>query len=296
MAAWHEIAHRAARVKGSGRFFVEATMRWPFTTVACAVSLACAATTASAQICMGDRAKRALSCSGGGAKDFDAAAGRSAVRLRSVAQPGKGAPPAAAPAKFDGLDDRSIRLQARQRVLLTVEVQRVESLFSTSKRNAPDRMQLARRLADGYVELESAALRDKIEAETRRDTTTTAAMDRIARAARKRAIEMYALVAADYPTASSLDDVLYYYLAYEYEQAGDSKNARAAYYALIQKAPTSKYIPNAYLAFGELFFTEAQADPAKWDLAAQAYAEVVSIPRRPTKRTATPGTSWRTCT
>ncbi len=252
-------------------------MRWLLTTVVCALSLACAATTASAQVCIGDRAKQALACSAGGAKEFDAAAGGRAVRLHAVAQAGKAAPPKAVPAKFDGLDDRSIRLQARQRVLLTVEVQRLESLFSTSKRNAPDRMQLARRLADGYVELESAAFRDKLDAEARRDAATTAAMDRITKAARKRAIEMYTLVAADYPTAPSLDEVLYY-LAYEHEQAGDSKNARAAYYALIQKAPTSKYVPNAYLAFGELFFTEAQGDPAKWDLAAQAYAEVLKYP------------------
>ena len=252
-------------------------MRWLLTSIACATVLLGASTTASAQVCISDRAKLALACGGGGPKDFDATQGRSGAQIHTVAPAAKAAPPKTTPAKFDGLDDRTIRLQARQRVLLTVEVQRVESLFSTSRRNAPDRMQLARRLADGYVELESAAFRDKVEAEAKRDAATTGEMDRIMKGARKRAIELYTLVARDYPTAASLDEVLYY-LAYEYEQAGDAKNARATYYELIQKAPTSKYIPNAYLAFGELFFTEAQGDPAKWDLAAQAYAEVIKYP------------------
>ena len=97
------------------------------------------------------------------------------------------------------------------------------------------------------------------------------------KAARKKAIENYTLIVNDYPTYGQLDEVLYY-LAYEYEQASDLKNARSVYYDLIKKAPDSKYIPNAYLAFGELFFNEAQGDPSKWDLAAQAYSEVIKYP------------------
>ena len=54
---------------------------------------------------------------------------------------------------------------ARQRALLVTEIQGLESLFATTPKNAPDRPQLARRLAEGYVELESAAFRDKTEAE-----------------------------------------------------------------------------------------------------------------------------------
>ena len=69
-----------------------------------------------------------------------------------------------------------------------------------------------------------------------------------------------------------------YYLAYEYEQAEDLQNARKVYFELIEKAPKSPYIPNAYLAFGELFFQEAQGDPTKWDLSAAAYKEVIKYP------------------
>ena len=74
-----------------------------------------------------------------------------------------------------------------------------------------------------------------------------------------------------------MDEVLYY-LAYEYEQAKDLQNARKATTNLIEKAPQSPYIPNAYLAFGELFFQEAQGDPSKFDLAAAAYKEVIKYP------------------
>src|SRR5262249_16326669 len=96
-------------------------------------------------------------------------------------------------------------------------------------------------------------------------------------AARKKAIDYYTLLKNGYPNYSQMDEVLYY-LAYEYEQGQDYANPRKAYYELIQKAPQSKYIPNAYLAFGELFFNEAQGDPSKWDLAAASYAEVVKYP------------------
>ncbi|MDB4933241.1 MAG: hypothetical protein JWP87_213 [Labilithrix sp.] len=254
--------------------------------------------TASAQTrtaaCIDEKAKQSFACAGAGPKELDASQRRTGVDLHAVQPPARASahakPPAPSASESGPRDDRKIRLEARQRALLAVEVQRIESLFAGTRKNAADRHQIARRLADGYVELESAAFRDKTEAEIRRDAlkpknaaaaggeqTQANEADRVMKGARKRAIELYTLVAADYPTHPLLDEVLYY-LAYEYEQAGDLKNARAVYYELIQKAPTSKYVPNAYLAFGELFFNEAQGDPSKWDLAAQAYTEVVKYP------------------
>lgn len=187
-------------------------------------------------------------------------------------------------------DERKSRLQARQRALLVTEIQGLERLFETTKKNAPDRPQLGRRLAEAYVELEAAAFRDKTEAEIKRDSlkksnpqgagqqqTQANQAAAVLKAARKKAIDYYTLIVNDYPNYGQLDEVLYY-LAYEYEQANDLKNARSVYYDLIKKRPDSKYIPNAYLAFGELFFNEAQGDPSKWDLAAQAYAEVIKYP------------------
>lgn len=187
-------------------------------------------------------------------------------------------------------DERKSRLQARQRALLVTEIQGLERLFETTKKNAPDRPQLARRLAEAYVELEAAAFRDKTQAEMKRDElkksnaqaagqqqTQANQAEQVMKAARKKAIDNYTLIVNDYPQYGQLDEVLYY-LAYEYEQANDLKNARAVYYDLIKKRPDSKYIPNAYLAFGELFFNESQGDPSKWDLASQAYQEVIKYP------------------
>ncbi|MEZ4375993.1 MAG: hypothetical protein R3B07_34625 [Polyangiaceae bacterium] len=64
-------------------------------------------------------------------------------------------------------DARKTRLQARGRALLITEIQGLERLFKRTGKRSPDRPQLIRRLAEAYVELESAANRDKIEAEVK---------------------------------------------------------------------------------------------------------------------------------
>jgi tetratricopeptide (TPR) repeat protein len=187
-------------------------------------------------------------------------------------------------------DERRNRLAARARALLVTEIQGLETLFSSTRESSPDRVQLARRLAEAYVELEAAATRDKTESEIKADDAkkgNAANLDKfkgdaekakkVILAAREKAIKYYTLVKDKYPSYGQLDEVLYY-LAYEYEQANDLTNARKVYYELIEKKPQSKYIPNAYLAFGELFFNEAQGDPSKWDLAAASYQETIKYP------------------
>lgn len=191
--------------------------------------------------------------------------------------------------KYAQRDTRKNRLQARARALLITEIQGLERLYKRTAKKSPDRPQLTRRLAEAYVELESAAQRDKIAADIQAQDAKkkkqnaakfradAAQAEKIVVAARGKAIAYYSQMKNDYPDYSKIDEVLYY-LAYEYEQAGDYKNARSVYFELIQKAPKSPYIPNAYLAFGELFFQEAQGDPSKWDLAAAAYKEVIKYP------------------
>jgi tetratricopeptide (TPR) repeat protein len=188
-------------------------------------------------------------------------------------------------------DTRKTRLQARSRALLITEISGLERLFKQTKKKSKDRQQLVRRLAEGYVELESAANRDMIESQIaaddakkkkQRNTYNKAKSEegkakKILDASRQKAISYYKVMKNDYPDYSKLDEVLYY-LAYEYEQAGDLDNARKVYLELIEKAPKSQYVPNAYLAFGELFFNEAAADPSKWALAATAYQKVIEYP------------------
>ncbi len=252
---------------------------------------------ASAQgVCIEDKAKQELSaCGAAGPKEFDVSKHKNGgANFHGIApndpkkkdQTKPGAPALEAPPR----DDRKSRLQARQRALLVTEIQGIERLFASTPRNAADRVTLGRRLAEAYVELEAAAFRDKTNAEIERDNlkkTNAAAAgqkqtqanqsDQVMKSARNQAIKYYTLVKNDYPDYPQLDEVLYY-LAYEYEQASDYKQARNVYYELKEKRPNSKYIPNVYLAFGELWFNEAQGDPSKWDLASQAYEQVIKFP------------------
>lgn len=200
-------------------------------------------------------------------------------------------------------DERRSRLAPKVRSLLVTEIQGLESLFASTPKNAPDRPKLMRRLAEGYVELESAAFRDKTENQIKADEAKrknpkatagfkneAAKADKILVAARQAAIKYYTLLKSQYPkwcqstnasdpakSTGCTDEVLYY-LAYEYEQAQQLDQARKVYFELIQNWPQSKYIPNAYLAFGELFFNEAQGDPSKWALAEKSYLEVTKYP------------------
>jgi len=201
-------------------------------------------------------------------------------------------------------DERRQRMAQKSRQLLVTEIQGLESLFSSTPKSSPDRPKLMRRLAEGYVELESAAFRDKTEAGMKADEAKVKSpgqatgfkeeagkAGKILDAARQAAIKYYTNLKTQYPKwclnaaadaakSSGCGDEVLYYLAYEYEQAGPASldDARKVYLELIQSWPQSKYIPNAYLAFGELFFNEAQGDPAKWALAEQSYSEVIKYP------------------
>ncbi len=75
------------------------------------------------------------------------------------------------------------------------------------------------------------------------------------------------------PDAQALyDDAL------RHERAGRVMEARNAYYDLIRKHPKSRNVPLAYVAFGELFFDEAKADPSRYPLATAAYQEGCRYP------------------
>ena len=159
-------------------------------------------------------------------------------------------------------DDRTLRHRPRALALLRAEAQGLERLFRATPVRSPDRPQLVRRLAEGYVELCAAA---SIASPAREQ------------AARRGAIQYYTLFKTQYPNHATIDDVLYY-LGLAYERAGALDHARKTYYELIQKAPKSPKIPLAYLAFGEMFFEEAKADPSRWALAQAAHGEVVKYP------------------
>ena len=254
----------------------------------------------AADVCITDTAKQTLTaCPNNGPQTFTAKGGKApALSFHS-------APPPADLKKRDQQtkpnlpseqmsagqrDDRKSRLQQRAKGYLFQEIAGAESLYQTTPANAPDRLQLVRRLAEDYSELENVGFTEKTTAEIKRDelkkTNPTGAQQQQAIAnqagaimnkARGKSIQYYTTITTDFPNYPQLDEVLYY-LAYEYEQGNDNANARTTYFKLIQSRPNSKYIPNAYLAFGELFFNEAQGDPSKWPVAAQAYVKVIGFP------------------
>jgi TolA-binding protein len=200
-------------------------------------------------------------------------------------------------------DARQTALHQRALALLVTEIQGLEGLYRDTQPHSKDRPMLLRRLAEDYVELENAAFTEKTQAEVKRDEfrksnprmagqqqSVANSRGKTMDLSRRAAIKYYTTLVTDYsgqpstnfpqnpPPAYPFLDEVYYYLAYEYEQSGDTANARRVYLDLITKTPNSKYISNAYLAFGELFFNEAQSDPSKWEPAKQAYQKVISKP------------------
>jgi TolA-binding protein len=147
----------------------------------------------------------------------------------------------------------------RSRTHVLNEIQSFERQLSTSQPVSIDRAGMLRRLAEDYVEL----------------TRTSDGQARVD--ARKSAIDNYETLVREHGSVPTIDEV-HYYLGLELELSGDFAKARRSYYQLIQSSPSSKLIPLAYFAFGEMFSEEAETDPTKNELALQAYKEVLKYP------------------
>ncbi|APR78095.1 TPR domain protein [Minicystis rosea] len=287
-----------------------ATLRRAAAAMALVTGAAATATPAeAADACISKQAQDAISACPGGtlaqsngkkpAMSFKSAP--TGVNLKKGEQQTKPGDPAASMGAAQR-DERRNRLAPKVRQLLVTEIQGLESLYASTPKSSPDRPKLMRRLAEGYVELEAAAFRDKTENGMKADEAKAKGgspdqfrgeaekANKILEAARAAAIKYYTALKDQYPkwcqntnandpakSTGCTDEVLYY-LAYEYEQGNKLDDARKVYLELIQSWPQSKFIPNAYLAFGELFFNEAQGDPSKWALAEQSYGEVIKYP------------------
>ena len=209
-----------------------------FGTVLVAVGVTLSASYANAQatsgtggVCIADSAKATLSaCENKGSAAFNVTAHGKAPTVNFHSAP----PPAdlkkreqqkapTNPSETQPRDERKSRLQARARGLLVTEIAGLENLFRTTPANAPDRVQLARRLAEDYVELESAAFGEKTRAEIQRDNlkkTNAAAAgqqqtianqaNHIMLTARQKVVDNYTLIINQYPNYGLLDEVLYY--------------------------------------------------------------------------------------
>jgi TolA-binding protein len=243
---------------------------------------------AAGEACIPDKVEKELStCTG---VDVKAASGHTPVTLAPVAPPppaksAQATPPPPPQPKASPVEIRRGLTSVRREGLLITEIQGLETLVASTPPRSPDRPGLLKRLADTYVELEASSFRKKIESGS---GPAAAKAEKVEKAARQAAIKYYGQLKGQYPgwcqvvapgaaPQGCVDETLYD-LAYEHEQAGELDQARKDYLELIQTSPGSKYVPNAYLAFGELFFQEAQSDPSKWALAEQSYKEVTKYP------------------
>jgi len=166
--------------------------------------------------------------------------------------------PAATALAVPARDPRIALSTHRARGPLSAEAQSLEAQFGPP--GTTGRAALARHLADTYAEL-----------------ARTTEGSPVARTAHKSAAKYYEVVVADDPQSLQRDEAQYY-AALEHELAGDRTNARRAYYELIKNSPSSKLVPFAYFAFAEMFFVDAESDPSKYQLAEQAYREVLKYP------------------
>jgi tetratricopeptide (TPR) repeat protein len=155
----------------------------------------------------------------------------------------------------DALDPRK---SPRAKALLTTELQGLLQLLAATPATAVDRPMLLMRIAEDFAELRRAG-----EA-----------------SASQSAIQHYAELTKGYPSFAHIDDARYF-LGVEYLAIHDAMNARRTFYELISRSPSSRWVPYAYFAFGELFFEEVKSDPSKADLAKQAYREVIKFSTSP---------------
>jgi MYXO-CTERM domain-containing protein len=151
----------------------------------------------------------------------------------------------------------------RHHALLVTEIGQLSALAQVTPATSPDLPVLLHRLGRRYSELAVGAEAD--------------GDPRMAAEARQHALEQYQKVCSSHPGYAKRDEALFD-LGTELILAKDPQRARQTMLELIDKYKDSKMVPRAYLAFGEMFFEEGASDPAKLDLAKQAYQAVLKYP------------------
>ncbi len=196
-------------------------------------------------------------------------------------------------------DPRKSRWYPRSTPLLITELQSLEALHANTPANAPDKPKLLRRLAEDYIELKNAARRDKERLSSSSGsapparsqvTSEMARLDKVIAAARMAALKHYQELVNKHPnfcqsphltdpaqSHGCLDDT-FYAMGLEKQEIDKADEARKHYYHLIKLFPQSKWVPYAYIGFGELFLAEGIGDPTKLEYAQKTYEQVVKSP------------------
>lgn len=92
----------------------------------------------------------------------------------------------------------------------------------------------------------------------------------------RQAIQRYKGLIQEFPDYSRVDEVLFY-LGHNLWEAGEEEEALGAYKTLITRFPTSRYVPDAWLAFGEWYFNNSDGDRELVEKALEAYIKAASF-------------------
>lgn len=93
----------------------------------------------------------------------------------------------------------------------------------------------------------------------------------------ERAIANYKDLIAGHPNYQRVDEVLFF-LGHNLWEAGKDKEALDAYRTLIERFPESKFVPDAWLAFGEWYFNNSEGTRDMLQNALDAYTRAAAFP------------------
>ena len=185
--------------------------------------------------------------------------------------------------------------KARAIDILKQEIQLITRLARGTPDSDPDKPEILKRLADAYKELYTSinfmarSLDEKIyEAKqaknndlAKRLRAQQIALDKKGTAVREAAIKAYVQIRDKFQDYDAYDQILFA-IAYEIDQmaievtdqatkSAYRARAREFYQQLIRNYPNSKYIPHAWMAYGEYYFHEEK----NVEQAMKAYEQVV---------------------
>lgn len=217
---------------------------------------------------------------------------RQAAQVRTVARPQQ--QQQRRPVQLAGVDPLATLegdRQARSLAILRQEIQALTALVQTTRRDAADRPEVIGRLAETYTEFQAAlrnasgALDEVIfclcpettDSNCQQDHPTWPAASQPAcdeKTQQKEQLERdlaqayqasnatLAMLIRDHPNYPQLDRIMFS-LAYGLDRVGQTERAQQVYLALAERFPTSRYVPHAFLAFGEYFFNNNMMDDAQ---------------------------------
>ncbi|MBL8679260.1 MAG: tetratricopeptide repeat protein [Myxococcales bacterium] len=163
---------------------------------------------------------------------------------------------------------QSTQIARRELQLL---VQLLRSMPISSPQHAPTTLRLAETLQDLATDANTNARQlDQtiFVARQRGERERTASLEQQqrallaeARTMREQLTRVLEMFASQHASDARIDNALYT-LAFTLQELGNVDRARQVYQQLLQRCPQSVYVPNAYLAFAEFYFEQADMDSA----------------------------------